>query len=56
MIPGAYAGIQALIEKNKDLSTNVDVLEKKNKDLIEKVFELELKIDMILKSLNIDLL
>ena len=53
LVAGSYAGIQALIQKNKTLETKVDDLEKKNVDLVTKVYELSLKINMIMKNLNV---
>ena len=46
LIPGAYAGIQALIEKNKSL-------EQKNTNLVDKMYELELKLDMLMKHVKL---
>ena len=46
LIPGAYAGIQALIQKNKNL-------EKKNTDLVTKIYELEMKMNLVMNQLNL---
>ena len=45
-LTGAYAGIQALIQKNKNL-------EKKNTDRVTKIYELEMKMNLVMNQLNL---
>ena len=46
LIPGAYAGIQALIQKNREL-------EKKNTDLVNKMCELEMQLNLLMAHIKL---